>query len=380
MLGKIAHIALIIMVLSVPTFADETAKETTALPGLGTFENRVLIGSRELKPEQFMPTTTFQGLPLSSNYIYGVFHDEQGEIYISVRELLPYATTGIYVGTRKVGKAGLYADVQTMFKAWRGGVRDIMSDGKRKWISLDKYVAGEASFTLEHDGTNAHWYEAGLLDIKAELRGDGIQWWDPQGNMAYGLNLHRASGTLYGKKVEGWVGIDSQWLEPGQHYSDGPLVAGGKMLLWPAFANEYEDGSWEVGTMMLGFKGFGFIYVVKSNGEVIRGTNVTPEELRQQPNGWPEYARVSFIDDNTGEKRTWEWNAVIGTHMVDHKDIYPNFGLYRGTQGIAQEKGDTRKITYNFGWPDFYVDGRVPRFNELGPIEGWQEYEHKIAE
>ena len=66
--------------------------------------------------------------------------------------------------------------------------------------------------------------------------------------------------------------------------------------------------------------------------------------------------------------------------MVDHKDIYPNFGLYRGTQGIAQEKGDTRKITYNFGWPDFYVDGRVPRFNELGPIEGWQEYEHKIAE
>ena len=142
MLGKIIHIALIIMVLSVPTFADETAKEPTALPGLGTFENRVLIGSRELKPEQFMPTTTFQGLPLSSNYIYGVFHDEQGEIYISVRELLPYATTGIYVGTRKVGKAGLYADVQTMFKAWRGGVRDIMSDGKRKWISLDKYVAG----------------------------------------------------------------------------------------------------------------------------------------------------------------------------------------------------------------------------------------------
>ena len=82
---------------------------------------------------------------------------------------------------------------------------------------------------------------------------------------------------------------------------------------------------------------------------------------------------MSFIDENTGKKRYWEWKATKDAYFADHMDLYPAFALYRGTQGHAREVGDQRKLRYYFGWPDFYNDGRVERFNKYGPDKGWSK-------
>jgi hypothetical protein len=351
------------------------------LPKLGTFGKRVLVGPRQLVPTDYLPTTTFNGLPLSTNYIYGTFFDSEGTLYIAVRELMPYSSPGFMLFGPRDQEEGLWADLENAFKAWRGGTFDYVDDkGVKQWVSLDAAITnGDASMVIRHDGKNARWYEKGVLDVKGALRGHSSQWWDPVNDMAYSLNLHRVSGTLYGKPVEGWVGVDQQWLKAGQHYLDSPNAAGGNMLLWAAVGNEYEDGSWETGTLMFGFGEYSHIYLTTSEGEVIRSTRAEVVEIEQQENGWPAYAKLRFIDETTGKMREWEWRAVKGAYLADHMKLAPNYGAYRGGQGVAQEVGDKRKVRYNFGWPDFYDDGRAAAFSKFGPFGGWgRNKQHKV--
>ncbi len=327
-------------------------------PSLGDFENRCIIGPAEMHVEQMMPDFTYYGLSMVMVWPYGTFVDKEGNLYIIVRDISPRQTGGLMVFSNRNGADNMMAQLAEIATCHRGLLLEEVKDGKKIWESP------RPNFRIDHDGKNMFWFEKNILEIQGESRGPCLQWYDPTGKQAYISTFHRSSGKILGQEVEGWHGLDFMMLPPGGHYIFSPMVKGRLLILWAAIANEYEDGSWEVGQIGFGDRKWGFAYIYTSEGKEIIGTKVEADFIEKQPSGWPARAQFRFINENTGKEEVWKWNVRPRANLIDLNRLHPLFKAYRGAEAVLSRADESRKVTCNFGWPDFYGDDRVERWKE----------------
>jgi len=328
----------------------------------GNFKHRLLFDAVDLGFEHYLPEHLFGNLPQQAIWGYSTLVDEDGQLYVFVRELPPGTTNGLGLFSDHNGKDCRF--MEASMSAWRGIMLVDSNESGVSWSSADKSIAGNPSLFISHNGDHLVWKEKGILELEGDACKPGYQWCDAApGNQAYASLLHRVSGTVMGKKVTGWVGLDVLYLAPGQVYGYSPM-AKGLVLSWSAFANEYDDGSWELGFIMKGFANFSAALIVNDQGKVIRSSYVKPE-YEQDEDGFPKRMRFEFTDELSGEAQCWNWIPHPRGNLADIPLMQPEVSTYRGAAATLTREGESRKVVSSFGWPDFYGDERLDMYRNL---------------
>jgi len=317
-----------------------------ALPALGDFRHQVSLGPFEIDLARMHPTFQPQGLVLDAGWLYGQFRDEDNNLITCLRKVGGYWTGGLAVLdnqgadelrlTPRMSHAGaLEIEATDAAITWRSGV-----------YQPDPSLA--FSFTQTLDG--CEWRDGDHLQITARLLRPGMQWYDsnPDGGL-YALHVQKAEGVALGRRVKGWFGYDFIYHPPHRPWQVGPYpnrLEGAYHTL----ANEYDDGSVEVGMICYGLEGWTFAII--SDGEkLIHCARDVDIDVVRRPDGFPEEILYHF-----GGVR-YRWRADPRGRLVGMMGNYG--GAYRGAEGHCQRVGDTRRIVNGQGWIDFFADGRV---------------------
>ena len=343
--------------------ADQTEVCEYPRAEFSNFKHRLLFDAVNLGFEHYLPNNLFGQLPQQAVWGYSTLYDEDGQLYVFIRELPPGNTNGLGLFTDRDGKDCRFAE--ECMSSWRGIVVLNSSDNGITWESADKAITDEPSMFISHDGNRLVWREKGILEVEGESCKPGYQWLDASpGDQAYASQLHRVSGTILGKPVKGWVGLDVLYLAPGNVYAYSPM-AKGLVLNWSAFANEYDDGSWELGLIMKGFSNFCCALIIDDQGKITRSSHVQPE-YTVDDDGFPTRMRFAFRDELTGEDQSWLWTPHPRGNLVDIPVMMPANPYYRGVAATVSRDNETREIVSSFGWPDFYGDERVGLYEGIG--------------
>jgi hypothetical protein len=333
-----------------------TRPPKTGLPPRGGFDHKVLLGHYEQKIEDFLPTSTPFGLG-QNGWLYGTLRDEDDNIYVILRTLSGAEWTGnlrlqtnrdheqieMRPETFRTYKGEILIEHDAESVTWRSGTSPSLSGAPE---------AKDAIFDFEYRQTldGATWREGDIVDLRAKLMRPGMQWYDPSLEMHgfYGLNVHQAEGTILGKRVRGWYGYDFVNHPAGTRWGTAPYFTRIEVA-YHSFANEYDDGSVEVGMICYGNEGWTF--AIGSDGEnpLFCETKVDAQ-IVQKANGYPSEILYTF-----GDWR-WHWQADPRGELADHEpDGFP----YRASEGRSQRVGDPRRIVSAHAWIDFFDDGRA---------------------
>jgi hypothetical protein len=326
------------------------------LPPRGSFGHKVLLGHYAQQIEDFLPTSTPFGLG-QNGWLYGTLRDEDGKMYILLRTLSGAEWTGnlriqssrdtdqivTLPETYRTYKGDCIVSPDAESVTWRSAARPSDSGAPE---------AKDAVWDFDYRQTieGATWREGDILDLRSTLLRPGMQWYDPSVEQQgfYGLNVHKAEGTLLGKPVRGWYGYDFVNHPTGTRWGTAPYFTRIEVA-YHTFANEYDDGSVEAGMICFGNEGWTFAIATDGVSPLFCETNVDAQ-IVEKANGFPSEILYTF-----GDWR-WYWRADPHGELADHRpDGFP----YRGAEGHSQRVGDARRIVNGLGWIDYFADGRA---------------------
>lgn len=312
----------------------------------GDFNHQAVLSAVEIDFADMLPTFRYHNLVQDGTYIYGGFADEEGHRYTVLRKVSGELSAGLVLNASDgTNLAPHPRAADTM----RGGTLRYHADdsGFRIRPSSVKGSIGEP-FSLEFTRERTVWDEGSVMHVEGRLVGDcGLQWYDPcrDGGNLYVSHIHRASGTLLGKRVEGFFAVDQQHLPPGTVWRQTEYFQRLE-IAWFTMGVEYDDGTIEVGQLCHGGDDWGFAIMANQDG---------PFKLTRDITGTPSFGdefptRVDYVID--GEK--WVWQA--------HADgVMPGYAAdphYRPADGFCTREGETRSVVASFGWIDCFNDGR----------------------
>ena len=328
----------------------------TNLPARGSFGHKVLLGHYQQQIADFLPTSTPFGLG-QNGWLYGTLRDEDDKMYVVLRTL----SGAEWTGNLRISSNRASDQIETLpetYRTYKGETIVSSDDHSVTWQSgmrpsdSGAPEAQDAVWDFEYHQTleGASWREGDILEVEARLLRPGMQWYDPSTEQPgfYGLNVLQAEGTILGKRVHGWFGYDFVNHPAGTRWATAPYFRRLEVA-YHTFANEYDDGSVEVGMICFGLEGWTF--AIGSDGEnpLFCETNVDAK-IVEKSNGFPSEILYTF-----GDWR-WHWRADPHGELAnsDH-DGMP----YRGAEGHSQRVGDSRRIVNGQGWIDYFADGRA---------------------
>jgi len=326
------------------------------------FKHRCLTSVFPRNTGYMWPEVTFRDLPQTNAILWGTAYDANGDIFSFVREMPPRGAFALSLSSNRGGDS--IRPLAEGAAAYRGNVEVATTPDGLRWRSLDYLALSKPSLSVEIAGDKLRWSEDGILDFEATLTPHAIQWFDPmpkpQQGMAYVFQFARFHGTLLGQQVDGWMGYDFQYGSPGMTMLESPLwrrgEAPGVNVSYPAFCNEYEDGSYECGTIGVGLEDWGFAAIFDGKGEVLRG-RCLDFEVELPPNRMPTRMVYKLWDDVSGKVEDWIWTLhPRGEMRSDHKPAHMHDFYF--AEGVFMRAGETRKLKRVLGWPDFHADGR----------------------
>ena len=318
----------------------------------GNFGHQCVVGAYEPNLEDSWNEKTYFGLALSGNYIYGSFRDEDGNIYAAIRKSGEESSRGLFIQTTLGG--GHLELHEDSWKSFRGGPIEYTLNDKEIVSESRKGLPGEP-FGYRQRVDGGEWDEGELLNLSGPTIGPGLHWYDPTrdaGGM-YACTMVRASGTILGRRVEGFYGYDQLYLPPGQTWNMGPYF-NRIHVAWHAIMNEYDDGTFEVGQIGYGAEDWGFAMLVSQDGAVVMTTDVQAE-ISLDENSFAERVLYKFGGIE------WEWKADPQGQM---KMLGAGSGagvggrFYRGCDGQSKRVGEKRGIKTWSGWMETYNDAR----------------------
>jgi hypothetical protein len=333
-----------------------------SLPDMTDFNHRVLLSPMRFSLDRFMLTQDFEGLSLSNAFLYGTLWDKEGNLYVIVRCIGPHMTDGFVINYNENGVGPMKLEMSSLPKTFRGHVLYEKSADSVRWYSADYALLGKSTFEYTQKESGATWREADVMSLTGKLCHPNLQWWDPspRGASAYCTHMHRCSGTLFGKAVEGWYGNDLMFFQSGVSYPYSPLAAGGVEYTWVTIGTEYDDGSWEIGYIAKGAENWSFAIIIDDKGQMSYSTTVH-STMTRSADGYPDHMTFTWFDAATGRREDWDWQTypnstgkVAGTFK-----LLPTYNKFLSGEGLLRRVGDPRKIRYQIGWTDFHAGDRI---------------------
>lgn len=321
------------------------------LPGVGDFGHQVVLGPFEITTEAMRPDFSPQGLTLDAGYIYSQFRDEDDNIYTFLRKVAGYWTGPLVMRSNASG--GQIEMLSQMFDSYTGALEVDWDADRIRWRSPEALPDVKHPFSFSTTTEKASWVEGDLLEIDGRMLRPGMQWYCPNPRYPglYALHVYQAEGTILGRKVKGWFGYDFIYFLPGVPWQKGPYP-GRLETAYHTLANEYDDGTVEIGMICYGLEGWTF--AILSDGETL--THCAREvdvQIVRKPNGYPHEILFSFDDVE------YHWRADPRGELSTVKGFSGSTDVYRGAEGHCQRVGDPRTIVNGQGWIDFFQDERV---------------------
>ena len=324
-------------------------KTFTSAPERADFVYQCLVGPQKVSGAKLADLRDHFGLKLTKHMPFGSVRDDEGHIYSMVRALnapgsTPNPTKFIYQSTRldntnlRIDKNKIAPRALTMFPAH--GL-----DGDTAWWSNLPDDSGQP-WRLSASAGEFTWHEEGLFSLRGKLMGQGIQWYLPGVDWGtfYVSQMYDVAGTCEGRAVKGMISLDQAWMaEGGAIHQHKDLMVNNKMhVIWWTFATVYKDGSWDLGSFLVGHDNLGYAIFQNEKGEIRCSTN-TEGTVRHADGDWfAEDARV-VVDG----KEEWQF-------LPDHKgrmmDFVGGFPITAQQEGRWRRVGDTREPDRWMAW------------------------------
>lgn len=321
------------------------------IPARGDFAYQCLIGPQQVSGAKLADLRDHFGLKLTKHMPFGTFRDDEDHIYSMARALnapgsSPNPTKFLFLNTRQDGEnirldeKGMAARATTMFpKRWLDEETDTSF-----WSSLDDDEG--AAWQISASGKELTWHEEGLLDFKGSLLGSGFQWYLPGEDWGtfYVSQLYDVAGHCNGRPIKGMIALDQAWLAEGGaiHYKKDLVVNNNMHVIWWTFATVYKDGTWDVGSIMVGHDNLGFALFQNETGEIRCSTDIEGEVVHKPNSYFAETARV-IVD---GEEE-WEFLPDPRGDMIDFVGGFP---ITAQQEGRWRRVGDTREPDHWYAW------------------------------
>ncbi|NIA52504.1 hypothetical protein HAV22_02395 [Massilia sp. TW-1] len=336
------------------------------VPERADFDYQCLVGPQKVTGAGLADLRDHFGLKLTKHMPFGCVRDAGGDIYAMVRALnapgsSPNPTKFIYQSTRigdgrhvRIDKARSAAQAPTMFP--------------RRWLDGD--TAGWAShedeagnpWRITASGTHFSWQEDGLFALEGRLLGQGMQWYLPGRDWGtfYVSQLYDVAGMCEGRAVKGFITLDQAWMAEGGaiHFKKDLVVNHGMHVIWWTFVTVYTDGSWDLGSFMVGHGRLGYAIFQNEKGEIRCTTDIEGEVVHKPGSYFVERAHIVV-----GGVETWEFVPDPKGEMIDFVGGFP---ITAQQEGRWRRRGDTRTPDRSLGWGE--TDRRNGSARNVRPV------------
>ncbi|PHR83372.1 MAG: hypothetical protein COA59_12340 [Colwellia sp.] len=317
----------------------------------GDFNFQCLVSPQQVSGKKLADLRDHFGLKFTKHMPFGSVRDEENHIYSFVRAVngpdsTPNPTKFIYQSTRvdgesiRIDRENITTQAITMFpERWYEENTDTAG-----WSSVKDEPGNPWEITAS--GDKLSWCEKGLFDISGTLLGNGMQWYLPGEDWGtfYVSQVYEVTGTCEGRSVKGIIMLDQVWMaEGGAIHFQKDLVVNNKMhVLWWTFATVYKDGSWDIGSFMVGHENLGYGIFQNDKGELRVTTKV--EGVAEHKDGSYFLKCAKIIVDGEHE---WEF---LPDPKGEMKDFVGGFPITAQQEGRWRRVGDTREPDYWVGW------------------------------
>jgi hypothetical protein len=319
------------------------------IPERGDFGYQQLVAPYKVTGEALHDIRGFNGLVLSKTIPCCTARDADGHLYSFVRSVMaptgtPNPTKFVFQSTRLDGQH-LRIDKERVAQQASTDMPVRRLDGDTCRWSSQPTDRGNP-WALSASGEGVHWLEQGLADIRGTLVGNGLQWYLPGVDWGtfYIQQFYAIDGEILSRPVRGMMSLDQAYLAEGGaiHYKKDLVVNNKMHVIWWAFATMYKDGSYDVGSFMVGHDNLGFAILMNETGEA-RVTTDIEGQVRHKPGSYfAESARVVL---DGGEE--WEFLPDPKGEMVDFVGGFP---ITAQQEGRWRRVGDRREPDRWYAW------------------------------
>jgi hypothetical protein len=326
---------------------------------LGDFGSQMMFAPYETEAKSMLPTATLFGLSNSAMIVFGVFEDEKGVGYCLCREMPAYLSGGCWVMSNESQKGMLM--MRESATLWSGGLTIESSENRIEWKSSDVFRGLSPTLRLLFDSGRVEYEERDVVKLTAHRQTTGYQFFEPTHGQGSTNHVFVATGTIAGRRVTGWLGLNTHFQRSGLNYRISPMIRGGQLLIWLDIANAFEDGSWEQGPIVVGRDGFSVAWIMNDKGQLTYSYDVSAEFDRDK-DGYATEMRFSYLDARTGDPMQWVWRPKPGSNMVELPALAPHLRYKRSAEGSCVRVGERRRLRQTSAWPEFQVDDRLKAF------------------
>ncbi|HVW32388.1 MAG TPA: hypothetical protein VHL53_07605, partial [Acidimicrobiia bacterium] len=320
---------------------------------LGHFNERTIVGWFDPRIADVEPTRAKFGLNLQVQYFYGGLRDADGRLYVLERKFIGPMTSGLWLMTNR-GAGHLRLAPQALRTA-RGEIRrqytaeaHRYSDALMAKVGTGNAPEGEQPLDLSFTDGGISWAEGDLLALEATPVGTGLMWYSPMpdDSLLYSMQAYRASGTILGQAVTGFVHVDHGYWPAGREWKELRFF-GGSQVAWNVFANEYEDGTVESGFFIAGLNDYAVAGTFDHKGPRF-ATSELGTALTLDGDGWAATGRY------TAGGEEWVFTADPAARMEEFSAA--RWEGYRAQAGTTRRAGDTRPLKVGWTWLEFFAD------------------------
>lgn len=326
-------------------------------PQRGDFSYQCLVGPQQVSGAQLANLRPHFGLQFTKHMPFGCLRDADGHIYAMARALngpgsTPNPTRFIYQSTRldgqclRVDKDRIAPRALTMWpsRGLEGG-----PDGGTAWWSSLPDEPGEP-WRISADGQRLRWQEQGLMDIQGRLLGQGMQWLLPGVDWGtfYVSQVYEVAGQCEGRAVKGVIALDQAWMAEGGaiHFQKDLVVNHQMHVIWWTFASIYQDGSWDLGSFMVGHDRLGYAIFQNERGE-LRCTTDIEGTVQHADGSWFAESAEIVLNFPGGQREVWEF---LPDPKGEMRDFVGGFPITAQQEGRWRRQGDTRAYSHGMGW------------------------------
>jgi len=328
---------------------DGVMKYFDKMPERGDFAYQQLVGPHAVTGKALHDTRGFFGLQYSKTSCFGCLYAEDGETFAAVRSLMgPDGTqnpvTFLFLSTLINGEH-IKIDKELGPKQAMTALPVVGLEGDTaSWQSRPEDEGNPWKITAS--GSEFSWKEDGLYDIRGKLLGKGMQWFLPgvEWGTCYVSQVYDVSGTCLDRAVKGFIACDQIYMADGGaiHHKKDLIVNNNMHVIWWTFATVYKDGTYDLGSIMVGHDNLGFAILTDETGKVRCTNNIEGEVVHKDDSYFADTVRVVIDGDEE-----WEFLRDEKDEMIDFVGGFP---VTAQQTGRWRRVGDKREPDRWLGW------------------------------
>lgn len=304
--------------------------------------SRVLVRAFTPVTETYDRTHRPHGLAHQGTWVWCCVADETGQQYAITREFKVEASTLAMVSQLDANSA---QESPRLYKNLYLGIIQNEPSSKKGPMRVRSYPAkGALGFSVEIEPQRYRLVEAGgEIDLRFRALGPAMEYFCP-GEWEDGLyasEMCEVEGTLQGKPVRGFGGMDMAWGPPGIGWTQSKVYTRLEEY-WVVFVNEYQDGQREYGIAVDGVGEFSVGYLVRDG--VPRHVGGTDVAMERGPDGFPTQATIPLGADR------YHFRTVARVAQIK--------GQMQWASGEMVRENETRPVKRRFAWVEFFAKGR----------------------